>query len=89
VVTRFTEVTPSSHGVVFTDTVSRSLKKFNAAYHDPRCLHVYVVVQFYPWSSFYFPLFWGMVMCGNEFETIRKIKFKPKIKLLTTTYINV
>ena len=88
-VTRFTEVTPSSHGVVFTDTVSRSLKKFSAAYHDLRCLLVYVVVQFYPWSTFYFPLFWGKVMYDNEFETLRKIKFQPKIKLLTTSYIKV
>ena len=28
-----------------------------------------VVVQFYPSFKFYFPLFWGMVMCDNEFET--------------------
>ena len=28
---------------------------------------VYVVVQFYPWFKFYFPLFWGMVMYDNEF----------------------
>ena len=26
-------------------------------------------VQFYPWFKFYFPLFWGMVMYDNEFET--------------------
>ena len=31
--------------------------------------HVYVVVQFYPWFKFYFPLFLGMVMYDNEFET--------------------
>ena len=30
---------------------------------------IYVVVQFYPWFKFYFPLFLDMVMCGNEFET--------------------
>ena len=30
---------------------------------------VYVVVQFYPWFKFYFPLFWGMVMYENEFKT--------------------
>ena len=29
----------------------------------------YVVVQFYPWFKFYFPLLLGMVMCDNEFET--------------------
>ena len=28
-----------------------------------------VVVQFYPWFTFYFPLFWGMVMYNNEFKT--------------------
>ena len=30
---------------------------------------VYVVVQFYPWFKFYFPLFLGVVMYDNEFET--------------------
>ena len=30
---------------------------------------VYVVVQFYPWFKFYFPLFWDMVMYDNEFKT--------------------
>ena len=30
---------------------------------------VYVVVQFYPWFKFYFPLFWCMVMYDKEFET--------------------
>ena len=29
----------------------------------------YVVVQFYPWFNFYFPLFLGVVMYDNEFET--------------------
>ena len=28
-----------------------------------------VVVQFYPWFKFYFPLFFGMVMYDNEFTT--------------------
>ena len=28
----------------------------------------YLVVQFYPWFKFYFPLFLGMVMYDNEFE---------------------
>ena len=32
-------------------------------------LHVYVVVQFYPWFKFYFLLFLGMVMYDNEIET--------------------
>ena len=31
---------------------------------------VYVVVQFYPWFNFYFPLFWGMAMYDNEFKTM-------------------
>ena len=30
---------------------------------------IYVVVQFYPWFNFYFPLFLGMVIYDNEFET--------------------
>ena len=30
---------------------------------------VYVVVQFYPWFKFYFPLIWSMVMYDNEFKT--------------------
>ena len=30
---------------------------------------IYVVVQFYPWFKFYFPMFWGMVMYDNEFKT--------------------
>ena len=30
---------------------------------------VSVVVQFYPWFKFYFPLFWCMVMNDNEFKT--------------------
>ena len=30
---------------------------------------IYVVVQFYPWFKFYFPLFLGMVMYDNEFKT--------------------
>jgi len=34
-----------------------------------RELSVYVVVQFYPWLKFYFPLLWGMVMYDNEFKT--------------------
>ena len=31
--------------------------------------NIYVDVQFYPWFEFYFPLFWGMIMCDNEFKT--------------------
>ena len=34
-----------------------------------RELSVFVVVQFFPWFKFYFPLFWGMVMYDNEFKT--------------------
>ena len=44
---------------------------------------VYVVDQFYPWFKFYFPLFWGMVIYDNEFETREnKIKIKYKIEPL-------
>jgi len=35
---------------------------------------------FHPWFRFYFPLLWGMVIYGNEFET-RIIKFKPFDKI--------
>ena len=29
----------------------------------------FVVVQFYAWFKFYFPLSWGMVMYDNDFKT--------------------
>ena len=32
-------------------------------------VYIYVVVQCYSWFKFYFPLFLGMVMYDNEFET--------------------
>ena len=42
---------------------------------------VYVVVQFYPWFKFYFPLFLGMVRYDNEFTTNEnKIWTKDKIE---------
>ena len=42
---------------------------------------VYVVVQFYPWFKFYFPLFLGLVIYDNKFETKEnKIKIKYKIE---------
>ena len=31
--------------------------------------NIYVVVQFYPWFKFYFPLFLGMVIYDNEYRT--------------------
>jgi len=36
---------------------------------EPDVYVVYVVVQFYPWFKFYFPLFLGMVIYDNEFKT--------------------
>ena len=36
-------------------------------------VNIYVVVQFYLWFKFYFPLFLGMVMCDNEFKTKENI----------------
>ena len=33
----------------------------------PSSYNVHVVVQFFPWFKFYFPLFLGMVMYDNEF----------------------
>ena len=43
---------------------------------------MYVVVQLY------FLLFWGMIMYmyDNEFETKKKTKFKPRIKLNHNIY---
>ena len=35
---------------------------------------MYVVVLFYPWFNFYFPLFLSMIMCDNELETKDKIE---------------
>ena len=32
-------------------------------------VHVYVVVQFFPWFNFYFLLFLGMVIYDNELKT--------------------
>ena len=44
-------------------------------------LVAHVVVQFYPWFKFYFPLFLGMVMYDNEFKTKEnKIGTKGKIE---------
>ena len=43
--------------------------------------HIHVVVQFYPWFKFSFPLFLGIVMYDNEFETKeKKIWTKDKIE---------
>ena len=72
------------HAIVFQDN-----SKF------PRVLHIYVVVQFYPWFKFYFPLFCGMVMYDNEFKT-NKIQTKEKIEpqhiyyssVMNTYYVN-
>ena len=42
---------------------------------------VYVLVQFFHWFKFYFPLFWSMVMYDNEFKTKgNKIQTKEKIE---------
>ena len=39
------------------------------------------MVQFYPWFNIYFPLFLGMVMYDNEFETKgNKNQTKDKIE---------
>ena len=46
----------------YMDKIELKCNTFNAC-------HVCVVVQFYPWFKFYFPLFLGMVMYDNEFET--------------------
>ena len=44
---------------------------------------IYVVVQFYPWFKFYFPLFLCIVMNDNELKT----NFEPRIKLNHNIYI--
>ena len=42
---------------------------------------IYVVVQFYPWFKFYFPLFWVVVMYDNVFKTKEnKILIKDEIE---------
>ena len=39
------------------------------------------MIQIYPWLKFYLPLFLGMVMYDNEFETMEnKISIKDKIE---------
>ena len=44
-------------------------------------MDINVVVQFYPWFKFYFPLFLGTVMYDNEFKTKEnKIRTKDKIE---------
>ena len=44
-------------------------------------LRGYVVVQFYPWFKFDFPLFWGTVMYDDEFKTMGNKNYtKDKIK---------
>ena len=44
-------------------------------------MHMYVLVQFYSWFKFYFPLFLGMVLYDNEFKTKEnKIWTKDKIE---------
>ena len=52
---------------------------------------IYVVVQFSYWFEFYFPLFWGMVIYDNQFETNEnKIQTKDKIEpqhIHTVTFI--
>ena len=48
-----------------TTTVIVSLQIGNHIYTD------YVVVQFYPWFKFYFPLFKDMVMYNKEFQACK------------------
>ena len=49
----------------------------------------YVVVQFYPWFKFYFLLYLGIVMYGNEFETKEnKIWTRDKIETYSLWTVN-
>ena len=53
-------------------------------------LHVYVVVQFYPWFKFSFLLFLGMVMYDNNMIMSlkqKKRKHEPRIKLNHNIYL--
>ena len=66
----------SSKGIVsqIQDFQSYSCSLFILVKSDRPChtikvyLLIYVVIQFYPWLNFYFPLFLGMVMYDNEFK---------------------
>ena len=49
------------------------------------CFYVYLLVQFYPWFKFYFPLFFRMVMLKMNLKQ-RKIEFEPRIKLNHNIY---
>ena len=49
-----------------------------------RRTHVNVVVQFYPWFKFYFPLFCSMLMYDDKFET-KENKILNQGKNWTTT----
>ena len=60
--------------------VIRRNKKISFCELHIQCRCINVVVQFYPWLKFYFPLCLGMVMYDNEFKT-KEIKFEPRIKL--------
>ena len=54
-------------------------------------IHVYVVVQFYPWFKFSFLLFLRMVMYDNNMIMSlkqKKRKFEPRIKLSHNIYID-
>ena len=57
--------------IKFKSDSSGSGKGFQASYSSisKSSSGMYVVVQFYPWFNFYFPLFLGMVIYDNEFET--------------------
>ena len=48
----------------------------------------YVVLHFYPWFKFYFPLFMGMVIYDDDCKQ-REIKFKPRTNLTTTYSIKI
>ena len=50
-------------------------------------VYIYVVVQFYPWFKFYFPLFQTHYQHYHT-QKQREIKLKPRIKLNHNIYIN-
>ena len=53
-------------------------------------VHIYVVVQFYPWFKFSFLLFLGLVMYDDNMIMSlkqKKRKFEPRIKLNHNIYM--
>ena len=65
-------------------TVLNTLNYYMYYYYVMHSIHAYyVVVQFYPWFNFYFPLFLCMVIYDNGYKTkenknLTKNKIEPQ-----------